>query len=80
MDLRQLDQLIREKELEKKKMKQELLKRKHTNDINLEHKIRGEINKHTLDLLLEKAKESRNPEVIKLYGKLKAIRTVHYDN
>jgi hypothetical protein len=80
MELRDLDKLIKEKEREKKNMKQELLRRKHTNDINLENKIRKEINNHTLDILLEKAKDSENPEVIQLYGKLKAMRQVNNEN
>lgn len=73
MSLRELDRHIKEKNEKKMEMKQELLRRKHENDIDLEKKIRNEINSRTLKILLEKAKNNPNEEVKKLYYRLSAL-------
>lgn len=77
MSLDQLDRLIKQKQAEKMQMKQELLRRKHSNDIHLEKKIRKEINMKTLQILLDRAKDSRNEEVMQLYARLKALKQYH---
>lgn len=77
MSLNQLDRLIKEKQAEKIQMKQELLRRKHSNDIHLEKRIRKEINMKTLEILLDRAKDSQNEKVMKLYIRLKALRNYH---
>ena len=77
LSLAKLDRLIKEKQAEKMQMKQELLRRKHSNDIHLEKKIRKEINMKTIQILLDKAKDSQNGDVQKLYHRLKALKNYH---
>ena len=62
MNIEELDKQIQLKKQQKIQMKQELLRRKHENDIDLEKKIRKEINNHTLEILLKRAENNENPE------------------
>ena len=75
MNIEELDKQIQLKKQQKIQMKQELLRRKHENDIDLEKKIRKEINNHTLEILLKRAENNENPEVKQLYYKLRALKS-----
>jgi hypothetical protein len=78
MSLAELTELVKEKEREKDQMKQKILRRKLEKGIDVEKKMREQMNTNTINILLERANQSTNPEVQNLYLKLKALRDVNY--
>lgn len=78
MSLNELNALVKEKEKEKDRMKQEILRRKLEKGIDVERQMRDEMNTNTINILLENARDNPNPEVQKLYLRLKALKEVTY--